>query len=60
LLTVQQSDRVFRCRGAQGQVGSGEPLAVNALGGATLASMAVAPKSLFIRTATHLYRLAQL
>jgi outer membrane protein assembly factor BamB len=40
--------------------GSGEPLAVNALDGPTLASMAVAPKSLFIRTATHLYRLAQL
>jgi hypothetical protein len=38
--------------------GSGEPLAVNALDGATLASMAVASQSLFIRSATHLYRLS--
>jgi outer membrane protein assembly factor BamB len=38
--------------------GSGEPLAVNALDGATLASMAVASRSLFIRSATHLYRLS--
>ena len=35
-----------------------EPLAVNVLEGSALASMAVAGKSFFIRTATHLYRIA--
>jgi outer membrane protein assembly factor BamB len=35
-----------------------ERLAVNALDGSTLASMAVASQSFFIRTATHLYRIA--
>jgi outer membrane protein assembly factor BamB len=35
-----------------------EPLAVNTLDGGTLASIGVAAKSLFIRTATHLYRIA--
>ena len=34
-----------------------QPVAINALDGATLASMAVASQSLFIRTATHLYRI---
>jgi outer membrane protein assembly factor BamB len=34
------------------------PLAVNALDGGTLASMAVSDRSFFIRTATHLYRIA--
>jgi outer membrane protein assembly factor BamB len=34
-----------------------QALAVNELDGATLASMAVARRSLFIRTATHLYRI---
>jgi outer membrane protein assembly factor BamB len=34
------------------------PLAVNTLDGATLASMAVAVRSFFLRTATHLYRIA--
>ena len=34
------------------------PLAVNTLDGATLASMAVAAQSFFLRTATHLYRIA--
>jgi outer membrane protein assembly factor BamB len=34
------------------------PLAVNPLDGGTLASMAVSGKSFFIRTATHLYRIA--
>jgi outer membrane protein assembly factor BamB len=38
--------------------GSGERLAVNALDGPALASMAVASRSMFIRTATHLYRIA--
>ena len=36
-----------------------EPLAANVLDGATLASMAVASRSFFIRTATHLYRIAE-
>jgi outer membrane protein assembly factor BamB len=36
-----------------------EPLAANALDGATLASMAVASRAFFIRTATHLYRIAE-
>src|SRR4051812_11613183 len=35
-----------------------EPLAVNLLDGPALASMAVSGKSFFIRTATHLYRIA--
>jgi outer membrane protein assembly factor BamB len=35
-----------------------EPLAANKLDGATLASMAVAGRSFFIRTGTHLYRIA--
>ena len=35
-----------------------QPLAVNVLEGPALASMAVAAKSFFIRTATHLYRIA--
>ena len=35
------------------------PLAVNTLDGGTLASMAVSARSFFIRSATHLYRLAQ-
>lgn len=35
-----------------------EVLATNTLDGGTLASMAVAARSLFIRTATHLYRIA--
>jgi outer membrane protein assembly factor BamB len=35
-----------------------EPLAVNVLEGPALASIAVAEKSLFIRTGTHLYRIA--
>jgi outer membrane protein assembly factor BamB len=35
-----------------------ERLATNKLDGATLASMAVAARSFFIRTATHLYRIA--
>jgi len=35
-----------------------EPLAVNVLEGPTLASIAVSAKSLFIRSGTHLYRLA--
>lgn len=35
-----------------------EVLATNTLEGGTLASMAVAARSLFIRTATHLYRIA--
>ena len=35
------------------------PLAVNTLDGGTLASMAVSERSFFIRTASHLYRLAQ-
>jgi outer membrane protein assembly factor BamB len=39
--------------------GAFEPLATNALDGPTLASMAVAARSLFIRTATHLYRITQ-
>jgi outer membrane protein assembly factor BamB len=39
--------------------GTFEPLATNALDGPTLASMAVAARSLFIRTATHLYRITQ-
>jgi outer membrane protein assembly factor BamB len=34
------------------------PLAANTLDGATLASMAVAARSFFIRTGTHLYRIA--
>jgi outer membrane protein assembly factor BamB len=34
-------------------------LAVNQLDGATLASMAVADRSIFVRTATHLYRIAE-
>ena len=34
------------------------PLATNTLDGATLASMAVAARSFFIRTGTHLYRIA--
>jgi len=34
------------------------PLAANILDGSTLASMAVAARSFFIRTATHLYRIA--
>ena len=34
------------------------PLAVNALDGGTLASMAVSARSFFIRTGTHLYRIA--
>jgi len=34
-------------------------LAANTLDGATLASMAVASRSFFIRTATHLYRIAE-
>ena len=36
----------------------GEPLAVNTLDGGTLASMAVAAKSFFIRTGANLYRIA--
>ena len=36
-----------------------EALAVNTLDGGTLASLAVASKSFFIRTATHLYRISQ-
>jgi outer membrane protein assembly factor BamB len=36
-----------------------EAVAVNALDGATLASMAVASQSFFIRTATHLYRISE-
>jgi outer membrane protein assembly factor BamB len=36
-----------------------QQVAVNALDGATLASMAVASQSFFIRTGTHLYRIAQ-
>jgi outer membrane protein assembly factor BamB len=35
------------------------PLAVNTLEGGTLASMAVAAKSFFIRSSTHLYRIAE-
>ena len=35
------------------------PLAVNALDGATLASIAVAGSAFFIRTETHLYRIAE-
>lgn len=35
------------------------PLAVNPLEGGTLASMAVAAKSFFIRSGTHLYRIAE-
>jgi outer membrane protein assembly factor BamB len=35
-----------------------EPLAVNVLDGPTLASIAVSARSLFIRTASHLYRIA--
>src|SRR5262245_59635400 len=38
---------------------SPERLAVNVLDGSTLASMAVASQSFFIRTATHLYRIAK-
>ena len=34
-------------------------LATNTLDGATLASMAVSERSIFIRTNSHLYRLAQ-
>jgi outer membrane protein assembly factor BamB len=34
-----------------------QPLAINPLDGAALASMAVASRSFFIRTATHLYRI---
>ena len=36
-----------------------EPLAVNVLEGPTLASIAVSAKSLFIRSGTHLYRIAR-
>jgi len=36
-----------------------QQVAVNVLDGSTLASMAVASHSLFIRTATHLYRISQ-
>ena len=36
-----------------------EPVAVNQLDGPILASMAVADRSLFVRTATHMYRLAR-
>ena len=36
-----------------------EAVGVNALDGATLASMAVASQSFFIRTATHLYRISE-
>jgi outer membrane protein assembly factor BamB len=36
-----------------------EPLAANVLDGATLASMGVASRAFFIRTATHLYRIAE-
>ena len=36
-----------------------QPVAVNAVDGSTLASMAVASQSFFIRTATHLYRISQ-
>ena len=36
-----------------------EAVAVNALDGATLASIAVASQSFFIRTATHLYRISE-
>ena len=36
-----------------------EALAVNTLDGGTLASLAVASKAFFIRTATHLYRISQ-
>jgi outer membrane protein assembly factor BamB len=39
--------------------GSGERLAINVLDGPALASMAVASQALFIRTATHLYRIAE-
>jgi hypothetical protein len=34
-----------------------QQIAINSLDGATLASMAVASQSFFIRTATHLYRI---
>ena len=37
---------------------SATPIAVNALDGGTLASMAVSGRAFFIRTATHLYRIA--
>ena len=36
----------------------GEPVAVNVLEGPTLASMAVAARGIFVRTGTHLYRIA--
>ena len=35
-----------------------EPLAANVLDGPALASMAVAGRAFFIRTATHLYKIA--
>ena len=38
--------------------GNGDRLATNVLDGPALASMAVAPRSFVIRTATHLYRIA--
>jgi outer membrane protein assembly factor BamB len=38
--------------------GSSQPIATNPLDGQALASMAVASQSFFIRTATHLYRIA--
>ena len=37
---------------------NGTPVAVNALDGGTLASMAVSGNSFFVRSATHLYRIA--
>ena len=37
--------------------GNGDRLATNVLDGPALASMAVAPRSFVIRTATHLYRI---
>lgn len=48
------------CRTVVLRPGRGESLAVNALDGATLASLAVAPTSLFVGTVTHRYRRAQL
>ena len=39
--------------------GPGEPVAANVLDGPALASIAAVDRSLFIRTASHLYRIAQ-
>jgi outer membrane protein assembly factor BamB len=41
------------------KTGSGEAVATNALDGPTLASMAAASRSLFVRSATHLYRIGR-